>query len=298
MSRFFDILQARVSTRTYDGTPLGIDAIREIGRFIETPAEGPFGGSVRFALLSGSGQGRVKMGTYGLIANVPAFLVGAVRSGRGANEDFGYSMESVVLEATRLGLGTCWIGGLFDRGRAAAALGSRPGEIIPAVCAVGNPAVRRSVADRIVAGVAGSRSRRAFGELFFEGPASTPMDASPGDPVVRALEAVRIAPSASNKQPWRIVRTKGGAGSPGACHFYLDEDRNYNRLFGEIRLQNLDMGIAMRHFDAACSELGLGGRWRLPGAGTEEPEGVGESLPGAPPPGRKGWIHIASWEFR
>ena len=37
------------------------------------------------------------------------------------------------------------------------------------------------------------------------------------------------------------------------------EDKRYNNLLGEVKLQELDMGIAMRHLEvAAAAELGIG----------------------------------------
>jgi hypothetical protein len=34
-------------------------------------------------------------------------------------------------------------------------------------------------------------------------------------------------------------------------------------MSNEIRLQNVDMGIAMCHFELAAAELGLAGSWNL-----------------------------------
>lgn len=42
---------------------------------------------------------------------------------------------------------------------------------------------------------------------------------------------------------------------------FLDEDKIYNNGTGEVHLQNLDLGIAMRHFQVAAEEKGLAGKW-------------------------------------
>ena len=72
-----------------------------------------------------------------------------------------------------------------------------------------------------------------------------------------------MAPSASNKQPWRIVRR--GAD----WHFYLQRTKGYGKgsaLFAVLRLadlQRVDLGIALCHFELAARELGLVGEWVL-----------------------------------
>jgi hypothetical protein len=82
------------------------------------------------------------------------------------------------------------------------------------------------------------------------------------------LEMVRLAPSASNKQPWRIVA--GG----GHFHFYLQHTRGYSKALG-YDIQKVDMGIAMCHFELTAEELGLKGAWSVKDPGASNlPEGA------------------------
>ena len=81
-----------------------------------------------------------------------------------------------------------------------------------------------------------------------------------------------MAPSASNKQPWRIVHRGRD------WHFYLVRTKGYGKesaLFSALRLadmQRVDMGIAMCHLELAARELGLAGTWTFeePGLGALE----------------------------
>ena len=43
----------------------------------------------------------------------------------------------------------------------------------------------------------------------------------------------------------------------------MKEDAAYNTAFKNNRIQNLDMGIAMCHFELAAVELGLNGKWEI-----------------------------------
>jgi nitroreductase len=259
----------RVSTRTFDGVPLSPEETAALTASFAETSPGPFGGRPRLLLVTAGAAGlggttagaaaSGKIGTYGLIAQAPAFIVGAVAKGPGAMEDFGYALEGAVLRATELDLGSCWIGGLFDRGAAARALGLAEEELIPSVIAVGHAATGRSFAERLTRRAAGAGTRRDARELFFEGDFTRPLAVPEGDPWFKVLEAVRLGPSASNKQPWRILRS-AQAGKQ-AFHLFLDEDRLYNSALGAVRIQNIDMGIAMRHFEAAAKALRLPGGW-------------------------------------
>ena len=92
----------------------------------------------------------------------------------------------------------------------------------------------------------------------------------------------RLAPSASNKQPWRLLRV-------GDCwHFYLQRTAGYGQggLAGLVvhgDLQRVDMGIAMCHFALAAHQLGLAGEWvvQKPGNGLE-------AVP---------WEYVVSWKM-
>ncbi|MCJ7805920.1 MAG: nitroreductase, partial [Clostridia bacterium] len=49
----------------------------------------------------------------------------------------------------------------------------------------------------------------------------------------------------------------------GVFHLYLKENAIYNRLLGKIRIQYIDMGIAMCHFEMVAREQGLPGSWTV-----------------------------------
>ena len=57
------------------------------------------------------------VGSYGRIDNAPAYVafIGDIYSSH-VQEAVGYTGEGIILEATALDLGTCWVGGLFPAG--------------------------------------------------------------------------------------------------------------------------------------------------------------------------------------
>ena len=64
---------------------------------------------------------------------------------------------------------------------------------------------------------------------------------------------VRLGPSASNKQPWRIIKNDYG------YDFYLNRTKAYAK--GPFDMQKNDIGIAMCHFGLTAKEMGLKGQW-------------------------------------
>jgi hypothetical protein len=74
-----------------------------------------------------------------------------------------------MFSAAALGLGTCWIGGIFNRSRFADKAGVGEDEVLPAISPLGYLRPKRSVTDLIIRWSAGSRSRRPWRELFFHG---------------------------------------------------------------------------------------------------------------------------------
>lgn len=233
---------------------------------------GPFGNRCRFGLLDSTLTPSIgSLSSYGVIKNPYGYLVGAVQKADRCLVDYGYLFQRILLEATRWGIGTCWLGGTFRPEKVASLFPLQPGEIIPAVSPFGLPAERPSVIDGLLRWGASSKLRKPWGELFFD-EAGNHRKEGDAPQFQDPLEAVRLAPSAMNRQPWRVVIERDRA------HLFLDtkEDRK-----SPIRFAELDLGIALYHFEAVCREEGKKGSWSFD-----------------PPPrsyGHSEWEYIASW---
>ena len=171
---------------------------------------------------------------------------------------YGYCKEILILKATALGLGTCWLGGTFQASGFAQAVGLHEGEILPTVSPVGYPADEKSLTEKIMRRVAGSDHRKPWNDIFFADNLTTPLTQAQAGKYRDALENLRLAPSASNKQPWRILLNTG----KNTFHFYLSRSFGYNLLRG-VSLQDIDLGIAMSHFEITAREQGLAGIWQV-----------------------------------
>ena len=108
--------------------------------------------------------------------------------------------------------------------------------------------------------------RMDFGKLFFDGDFDTPLARSKAEEagIADALECVRLAPSAVNKQPWRVVIKDKTA------HFYERHDRGY--ITDDYDVQKVDLGIAMFHFDMGLATAGKTAILRVNDPGIAVPE--------------------------
>jgi nitroreductase len=260
MNTFSQAIAMRISIRTYTNVPIETNILEKLETFFRSNTVGPFGNEVRFQIIDATTAEKnelKKFGTYGLISGMKFFIAGAVKNGHHAMEDFGFCMEKNILFATSLGLGTVWLGGFLNRHTFADKINLVDNEVIPAVTPIGYSSVKRSIIDRVITGIVKARKRKAFEEIFFDDNIDNPLYGKDCGKYFEALEAVRIGPSASNKQPWRIVRDK----THSTFHFFLNENPAYNRAFKEIKIQHIDMGIAMSHFELICREQNIKGKW-------------------------------------
>ena len=252
-----DIKQAisqRKSIRTYRSEPISKELREKLESYI-ADVTSPFESKMRFVLLDTDDMSsKTKLGTYGVISGAKTFICGVTEKVDRYEENLGYAFEKIILYATSLDLGTCWLGGTFNRSKFAKAVGLKENEIIPVVSPVGYAKENRSFIDSIFLKGAGSVNRKDWSELFFDEDFGKPLKRDAEDRFAEVFDMVRIAPSARNKQPWRIVK------NGGMFHFYLFRALGYKEALG-YDIQRLDIGIAMCHLEVVIKELGFEGKW-------------------------------------
>ena len=262
MESMIQQIRARRSVRSFDGEALPPETLAELEAFA-AGIENPYGIPVRFRFLDAA-EHRL---SSPVITGETLYFGAAVPKVPHGEEAFGYSFETLVLFAQSLGLGTTWIGGTMNRSDFALAMELESGERMPCVSPLGRPAAKMSLRESLMRKGAGADSREPFEKLFFDGDFDTPLTEAAAGSLAPALEAVRLAPSAVNRQPWRLLR------QGDRVHFYLKHNRGYvSEAAGD--LQKVDLGIALCHFALAARELGLSPRFLLEDPGVPVPEGT------------------------
>lgn len=250
-----ELVAMRSSWRTYEDVPLDGTIRDQLDEACAAQDRGLFGEALRIRLvdLRQTAPPGAKLGDYGTLKNVRYFLAGVIGDGPLAYESYGYRMEQLVLLATDLGLGTCWLG-YFDK---TLFPDQQPGEgeIFPAVSAVGWVASRRRLAERLIRTAVRAKKRKPREKLFFDGELGRPLSVEAAGAYERPLTGVRVAPSSGNTQPWRVVKEPGEP----VFHFHLVQVKEgYQRR----RLHDIDVGIAMCHFELVARRDRLDGEWR------------------------------------
>lgn len=246
VDRWLEAARERLSRRSFDGSRVDETTLASLGDSCQRVR--PYPGA-RALLVPTASEQLFKgiLGSYGRVTGAPSALVfvGATESNE-ALAAVGYTGESLILEATALGLGTCWVGGMFDGGLAAKTAATSESERVFAVSPVGHPLQTVSTTEKFVYGMRKPKPRKPIDQIASGlGGRDWPTWARPG------VEAARIAPSAHNRQPWRF-RPDGGSvivSFDGAESSFVSK--------------RIDCGIAMLHFELAVRAAGASGSWEL-----------------------------------
>ena len=217
---------------------------------------GPWGEIARFRLVEKpfKKDQPVALGGYGSLRDPRYFFIGAIKNGARAPESYGYLMEHLILKATELGLGTCWMG-YFNRQFFAESITAED-ERVPDVAVVGGPAEKPRFGEKMIRLGIGAAKRKDWKEMFFLCNFQKALTAEAAGPYAEPLEMLRLAPSSGNTQPWRVVKEENAQ----TYHFFL---RKVKKMYYEDGMHNLDIGIAMCHFELTAKEIGLAGEWAL-----------------------------------
>lgn len=221
-------IQARISRRTYLDTPIAPQTLAALMQKIdEVNAESGLNVTWQADGEAAMAGGR----SYGMFRGVRSMLLlkGSAELPH-LREKAGYYGELLILQATALGLGTCWVGGTFDK----KLLAVPAGEELVCVVPVGNVREQASLKEKLLRGAMHRKSKTVEELLQADEPVS--------EELRRAMELVQRAPTARNAQKV-IFKLAGGqitAHVPGDYHLDL-----------------VDLGICKLHL-----ECGLGGRFQ------------------------------------
>lgn len=214
----------RKSRRTYPGKPVTCqeqDRINEIIAEINQES----GLSIKFIEDGNSAFASAKK-TYGLFPGVVSIIaLKGKRRDADLSEKVGYYGERLVLDITDMGLGTCWVGGSFDRDKVESAEDER----LIAVITLGQVHPSLSAREETV--------RKAIAVNHKEGRDMLVSDVAWDDIpswLRNGMDAVALAPSTKNSQ-----KTK----------FYYEKGKVIAKIAGDYGMDMVDLGIAKCHFE-------------------------------------------------
>ncbi len=246
-----DVIKKRYSVRTYDKKPVENEIKEKILAYAER-LQNPLGPKIKIQFiekdLAPNGE---KLGTYGIIKGANLYLGVTIANEKNSLEALGYDFEQLVLYVTSLGLGTCWLGGTFNRSAFASVMEIGEQEIFSILSPLGYPAQKKSFTEQIMRRTIKADNRLDWKELFYKDNFQSPLSINEAGSYKFPLEMLRLAPSAVNKQPWRVVV------SENAIHFFEKHSMSLEKA--SIDMQRIDVGIAICHFHLAAIEQNIPG---------------------------------------
>jgi nitroreductase len=247
-----EAIKNRVSVRNYKEQVIEAEKLNQLSSFINDLSN-PFNRKVNFYMFEiNEGSSDQKIGTYGVIKGAKHFIGASIVLEDFALEACGYEMELVILFLASMNIGSCWLGGTFNRKAFATSLNVPENEILPVITPIGYAHEQRHLQEVLMRNMIKAHHRLPWESLFFKDDFQTPLLKEDIGEYAFVCEMVRLAPSASNKQPWRIVYHNQ------AFHFYQYKTPGYSSAFS-YDIQRIDMGIAAAHFELAAKEKGLQG---------------------------------------
>ncbi len=243
---WYQAINARCSRRIYDKTkPIGTEA----GKRLHDVCSGftPYSGvRVEFIDEPPDDIFANALGFYGNIKGAPAFLafIGDT-SDPNMQEKMGYTGEAAILEATSLGLGTCWVALTYNARVVKSMITLGKNEKLICVSPVGYTTEKWSLEEKVLSGFGSNHKRKALQTMVSGLPeAQWPAWARAG------VEAARLAPSAVNRQPW------------GFCIEERSITISVKSRGPEFNVaMRLDCGIAMLHLELGALDRGAAGAW-------------------------------------
>ena len=178
--------------------------------------------------------------SYGLFSGSPSLIA---MVGEANQPDLkrltGYYGELILLECISIGLGTCWIGGSYDREQCSKSIKLKNSETLVCTIAAGETAAFKTLKESLISQI--GRKKQSFEELLAD------TDETPPLWVKLGIEAARTAPSAVN-------------GKPIAYRFQNNEVSAFiaKRHYGS---EEIDLGISMAHFQLGAMQGLHYGSW-------------------------------------
>lgn len=260
------VIKQRHSVRTFEKKEITLEDEKTIQKIVqETMQEkAPFGTPVKLYFLRNKeahSPESKKVGMYGYVKHVPAYLTGSTLNSKEGMLDFGYVFEKAILELVKRGFGTVWLSGDFDN--ADLENFARQGHVVPVMAPVGYPGYKQSLKERFLRMKQEASDRKKHEALFGLNDFNTPVEKN--HPYYEVLELVRLAPSALNKQPWRILVVGEH------FHLYLNRTEKFPAQVADSEMIN--MGIAMRHILIGLDGLSHTGQVTMDDA-APRPEGL------------------------
>lgn len=238
-NNWIDAVNYRTSRRAYINKQLEIKDISEIKELIYKINEET---GLNFQFIEDCSKlFKGFSASYGMIKGLNSCIALVVNKNI---EDYktkvGYYGEMLVLESTCMNLGTCWIGGTYDKNECKKYIDINQDEELICVIAVGEVSEDKSIREKLISKM--NKSRKSFDQILLE----KDTELLPSWIKV-GIEFVIKSPSALNKQP--------------VGYSFLDNEIKAYKVSDKYEYEDIDLGISMLHFELGSKSQNHSGNW-------------------------------------
>ena len=221
-----DAINIRESRRVYLDKEIDIRKMIHLKNFIKRINEES--GLSLVLLDNGSAAFDSLTKSYGMFSGVRALVaLKGDSDDQYLDEKIGYYGEKLLIEAVRLNLGTCWVGGTFDE--KSKIFDRKPGDRFIGVITMGYCNNEKSFREKIIS-AAVHRKNRSMNEIYYSDTKNLPHK------FIAGIKAIQKAPSAKNSQPVKLKYINH------KVIIYVNELNEFDFV---------DLGIAKYHFYVA-----------------------------------------------
>lgn len=255
-------IQQRKSCRTFTAEDIKPSDRTELEKFMANHRNGVNNESIDFLVFrKDDSEEKLKI-PYGLIRGNKTYIFGKTHLSPISRTNYGYLLEHVVLKATDMGLGTCWVG-LFDS-EYFSDIKVESELSIPGILVIGYAEEKIPLKEKLIRKAVKADKRKPWSTLFFDYETLEVLKPESVPSYEESLQMTRLAPSSGNTQPWRIFHSAESK----AFHFYKKPTNASYELKG---MHDIDLGIAICHFEQVSIKNGLSGKWEiLPAEGLKQ----------------------------
>ncbi len=235
-------IMTRVSRRSYTSELPSIEKVLFLREEIERINKEE---NLSIQLMIDESNGFGGIAGYGMFKGVRNYvaLIGSARDPF-IDEKLGYFGERILLLCETLGLGTCWVGGTFDKKKCRCKVADD--EVFRCAIVFGNVKTKTTPRENAIRnGMHKVKKRKAIMDLFYS-------EEEPPNWFIEGMKMVQRAPSARNKMP---------------VFFYYSGGNVTARIKEPTIMNYYDLGIAKLHFEIGAQnghfEFGNGGHYIL-----------------------------------
>jgi nitroreductase len=246
---WYKSIKIRRSRRDFNNSTLSLTHINTLNNFVQNLETTKQGIHIRLFSEHTFPLFFKKNNSYYNVQNISSYaIIIGEKNKKYLEEKAGYLGEAFILEATSIGLSTCWLFKNIDWDVLEDSVNLQENEVIYGVIGLGYCGTTFTRREKFIKTFLRFNKRKSLKKL------TKKCDINKLHPDIKdLLECARLAPSFKNRQPWEFEVTDT----------YIKISFKGKNISPNTSSKRLDCGICMLHIDVAAVKHNLTGYWDI-----------------------------------